>query len=190
MACPKGGRPSRVLVAGDRATTPLLREDARDAGAGRLGDRADGCSATDSKRSRRAHGPDVGRVPEHRPDRHRGNGAARAPGQVRHGHACTATATRASAWPRPSSPTSRRSASTPRPTPMPTSKNPTCIVLVGQQPLHRPPDHVAARDAQPAPAGDHRRSIRARPKPRWRPRSIWRSGRSPICAASTASPRS
>ena len=92
--------------------------------AGRLADRAgdDGRPVQGHPgRARRR----LGRLPQHRPDRHRGDGPARARWRSSAWGWSTATATPASAWPRPSSPTSSRSGSTPRPTPTRTSRSPT-----------------------------------------------------------------
>ena len=85
-------------------------------------------SARSSTRAR----PRVGRVPR-RPARsrpRRWRSSARSPSSA--WAWCTATATRASAWPRRWSPTRSRSASTRRRTPTPTSKSPTSSCCSGR----------------------------------------------------------
>ena len=56
-------------------------------------------SPTRFKAIQAEHGPESVAFLSHRPDPDRGDGAARRARQVRHGHASTATATPASAWP-------------------------------------------------------------------------------------------
>ena len=124
MACPKGWEALAPLAAPDRATTPLLRDSH-----GRLVP-VDWPTALghvhravqgDPGRARAR----VGGLPVDRPDPHRGDGAARRGRQVRHGHGARRRQHPPVHGDRRSSPTRRRSGSTRRPTPTPTSRSPT-----------------------------------------------------------------
>ena len=156
MACPKGWEALTVLDAADRATVPLLR-DARRRRAGR----STGTTALatmvepvqgDPGRARRR----LGRLPQHRPDRHRGDGAARRAGEVRHGDG-----PRRRQHPPVHGHGRRRLQAGVR------VRRPA-VHLPGLrrvrlhrprrlEPLHRAPDHVGAGHAQPEQARDHRR---------------------------------
>ena len=157
MACPKGWEALTPLRAPDRATTPLLRDARRQARSRSTGTTAlRDVRRRASRRSRREHGPDVGRLPQHRPDRHRGDGAARRARQVRHGHG-----PRRRQHPPVHGHRGRRLQAVVR-------LRRAAVHLRGLrgvrrhragrlEPLHRPPDHVGARLPQPARARDHRR---------------------------------
>ena len=171
MACPKGWEALTPLRAPDRATTPLLR-DAR----GKL-EPVDWDDARSTRSSQRfkaiqaAHGPRVGRVPRHRPDRRprRWRCSARSPSSA--WAWSTATATRASAWPPRSSPTSRAFGFDAPPYTYADFEESDVHRARRLEPVHRAPDHVGARLPQPAQRPRSSSSIRARPRRRWRRRS-------------------
>ena len=167
MACPKGWEALTVLSAGDRATTPLARN-----ALGRL-EPVDWETALrifcDRFQAIQAqHGPE--------------SVAFLSTGQIVTEEmallgawpssawgSCTATATPGNAWPRPSSPTSRRSASTRRLTPIGTSRNRTCLSWSGRTCASRTRSCGSGCAATPTIPGSSS-SIRARPRRRWPPR--------------------
>ena len=93
------------------------------------GGRRDGARA--SRRSGETHGPQSVAFLGHRADAERGAGVPRRARRSSAWAWCTATATRASAWRPPSSPTSRRSASTRRPTRYADFEESDVLVFVG-----------------------------------------------------------
>ncbi len=181
MACPKGWEALTPLAAPDRATTAAAAQRRRQAGAGRLGRRRARTFVDRFKAIQAAARPAVGRVPRHRPDRRPRSWRCSARWRSSAWGWSTATATRASAWRPPSSPTSRRSASTPRPTPTPTSRSRTrssSSARTSASPTRSCGSGSAATSASPRSSS----SIRARPRRRWRRRSTWPCSPSRTCA--------
>ena len=145
MACPKGWEALTVLDAADRATDAAAAQRATaqlepvdwDTRAARR-------SSSGSRRSRREHGAEsVAFLSTARSPPRRWRCSARSPSSA--WGWSTATATRGSAWPRPSSPTSSRSASTRRRTPTQDFEESDVHRPRRLEPVHRPSDHVGAR---------------------------------------------
>ena len=116
--------------------------------------------------------PGVGGLPQHRPDRHRGDGAAGGAGQVRDGHGPRRRQHPPVHGHRRSSPTSSRSASTPRPTPTPTSRSPTSSCWSART-CASPTRSCGSASAATRTSPRSWSSIRARPRPPWPPPSTW-----------------
>ena len=170
MACPKGWE----------ALTPLRRPRPGHHAAAARRRRPAACRSTGRRRSStftdalqgdpgRAR-PRVGRLPLDRADPHRGDGAARRAGQVRHGHG-----PRRRQHPPVHGHVGRRLQAGVRLRRAAVHLRRLRGVRRHRarrlEPLHRPPDHVGAGHAQPAPARDHRRRSPRAPRRRWPRRS-------------------
>ena len=119
------------------------------------------------------HGPESRGVSQHRTDLHGGNGVARRARSSSAWACSTATATRASAWPRRTSPTSSRFGFDAPPFTYADFEESDVLVFVGANPCIAHPImwQRVMRNRQPARRSSS--SIRARPRRRWRRRSIY-----------------